>query len=84
MTRTHEQVEITIGYPPLKGCILKAYNLQQLLGASFGAIVELEEQVDEELNGDRLLVFDEGQPRMSLKGRTDLIVSSLWVTTSAR
>ena len=50
MTRTHEQVEITIGYPPLKGCILKAYNLQQLLDTSFGAIVELEEQVDEQLN----------------------------------
>ena len=50
MTRTHEQVEITIGYPPLKGCILKAYNLQQLLGSSFGAIVELEEHVAEQLS----------------------------------
>ena len=29
-----------------------------------------------------LLVMDEGQSRMSLKGRTDLIVTSLWTTTS--
>jgi hypothetical protein len=40
-------------------------------------------EIDEALNGDRLLVMDEGQPRMSLKGRTDLIISSLWTTTSA-
>ncbi len=39
-------------------------------------------EVDEMLNGDSLLVMDEGQPRMSLKGKTDLIISSLWVTTS--
>ncbi|MCU0305262.1 MAG: hypothetical protein MUC56_14515 [Thermoanaerobaculales bacterium] len=43
--------------------------------------IELRE-VDEALNGDSLLLQDEGQARMSLKGRTDLIVSSLWVTTS--
>ncbi len=39
-------------------------------------------EIDEAINGDRLLLQDEGQSRMSLKGRTDLIVSSLWVTTS--
>jgi hypothetical protein len=39
-------------------------------------------EIDEALNGDRLLLQDEGQSRLSLKGRTDLIVSSLWVTTS--
>jgi photosystem II stability/assembly factor-like uncharacterized protein len=44
--------------------------------------VELRE-IDEKLNGDRLLLMDEGQPRMSLKGRTDMIVASLWTTTSA-
>jgi hypothetical protein len=38
--------------------------------------------VDEPLNGDRLLVMNEGQARMSLKGKTDLIISSLWSTTS--
>jgi photosystem II stability/assembly factor-like uncharacterized protein len=40
-------------------------------------------EIDEQLNGDRLLVMDEGQSRMSLKGRTDMIVASLWTTTSA-
>ncbi len=40
-------------------------------------------EIDEALNGDQLLIMDEGQARMSLKGRTDMIVSSLWVTTSA-
>ena len=35
------------------------------------------------VEGENLRVLDEGQPRMSLKGRTDLIVSSLWSTTSA-
>ncbi|MEX1312402.1 MAG: hypothetical protein AB1Z65_18430, partial [Candidatus Sulfomarinibacteraceae bacterium] len=39
--------------------------------------------IDEQLNGDRLLLMDEGQSRMSLKGRTDMIVASLWTTTSA-
>jgi len=39
-------------------------------------------EINEAINGDRLLVMDEGQPRMSLKGRTSLIVSSLWATTS--
>ncbi|HSN53898.1 MAG TPA: hypothetical protein VLT32_04470 [Candidatus Sulfomarinibacteraceae bacterium] len=52
-------------------------------------LVELSEiavalrEIDEALTGDELLVMDEGQARMSLKGRTDLIVSSLWTTTSA-
>ena len=43
-------IQITVVYPPLKGCILKAYNLQQLLGASFGAAVELEERIGEQLS----------------------------------
>jgi photosystem II stability/assembly factor-like uncharacterized protein len=47
-----------------------------------GIRIDLRE-IDEALNGDRLLVMDEGQSRLSLKGRTDLIVSSLWSTTSA-
>ena len=32
--------------------------------------------------GDNTLTRYEGQARLSLKGRTDLIVSSLWATTS--
>jgi hypothetical protein len=41
------------------------------------------DEIGEELNGDPVLVRYEGQARMSLKDRTDLIVSSLWTTTSA-
>lgn len=50
MTEEHAQIQITVVYPPLKGCILKAYNLQQLLGASFGAAVELEERIGKQLS----------------------------------
>ncbi|MGI9536100.1 MAG: hypothetical protein ACR2PB_03455 [Desulfocapsaceae bacterium] len=50
MKKKHAQVEIAVIYPPLKGCILKAYKLQQLLGASFGAVVELEERIGEQLS----------------------------------
>jgi len=39
-------------------------------------------EVNEVLNGDGLLVMDEGRSRMSLKGKTDMIISSLWTTTS--
>lgn len=57
MTEKHRQVKIAVVYPPLKGCILKAYNLQQLLGASFNAAVELEER-----NGEQLSVSLNGAP----------------------
>ncbi len=50
MTEEHAQVKLSVAYPPLKGCILKAYNLQQLLGASFEAAVELEERIGEQLS----------------------------------
>ncbi|MCC6652623.1 MAG: glycosyl hydrolase [Candidatus Eisenbacteria bacterium] len=40
-------------------------------------------EIDEALNGDALLPKFEGQSRMSLKGRTDLIIGSLWSTTAA-
>lgn len=40
------------------------------------------EKVNEALSGDNLLPRYEGQARMSLKGRTDLIIGSLWSTTS--
>ncbi len=39
-------------------------------------------KVNEELVGDHILTQFEGQSRLSLKGRTDLIVGSLWNTTS--
>jgi photosystem II stability/assembly factor-like uncharacterized protein len=39
-------------------------------------------EINQELTGDEILSRYEGQARMSLKGRTDLIVESLWTTTS--
>ena len=51
--------------------------------AEISAIIIGLREIDEKLNGDRLLLVDEGQSRMSLKGRTDMIVASLWTTTSA-
>ena len=60
MTGKHRKGEITVAYPPLKGCILKAYNLQQLLTASFGGAVELEERT-----GDQISVSVNGKPIFS-------------------
>lgn len=40
-------------------------------------------ELNEQLNGDALLVKYEGQSRTSLKGKTDLIIYSLWTTTAA-
>jgi photosystem II stability/assembly factor-like uncharacterized protein len=57
-------------------------------GLSAGPLAELSsiklrlKEINEELNGDDLLPRYEGQARMSLKGRTDLIVGSLWSTTA--
>jgi len=39
-------------------------------------------KVNEELMGDNILSRYEGTARVSLKGRTDLIIGSLWSTTS--
>lgn len=39
-------------------------------------------KVNQELVGDNILVRYESQARMSLKGRTDLIIGSLWNTTA--
>jgi hypothetical protein len=41
------------------------------------------DELGEELTGDPVLARYEGQGRTSLKDRTDLIISSLWTTTSA-
>jgi len=57
-------------------------------GTSEGQLAELSsikarlKDINEELVGDELLTRFEGQARMSLKGRTDLIIGSLWSTTS--
>ena len=68
--------------PYLEQAILSVPVLEESWLAELSAITTELREVNEQLNGDRLLVMDEGQARMSLKGKTDLIVSSLWSTTS--
>jgi len=66
-----EQAVLSVGAPN-----------ENWLGEISAITIDLRE-VDEQLNGDNLLLMDEGQSRMTLKGRTDMIVASLWTTTSA-
>jgi hypothetical protein len=50
--------------------------------AELSAIRARLKEISQELTGDEILPRYEGQARMSLKGRTDLIIESLWSTTS--
>ncbi|MEX1311445.1 MAG: glycosyl hydrolase, partial [Candidatus Sulfomarinibacteraceae bacterium] len=59
-----ERALVTVGAPE-----------ESWLAETSSITVDLRE-IDEQLNGDRLLLMDEGQSRMSLKGRTDMIVAS--------
>jgi len=68
--------------PYLEQAILSVPVIEEAWLSEVSAITKQLRDVDEQLNGDHLLVMDEGQSRMSLKGKIDLIVSSLWVTTS--
>jgi photosystem II stability/assembly factor-like uncharacterized protein len=68
--------------PYLEEAILSVPDLEEGWLAELSAIKTQLREVNEQLNGDRHLVMDEGQARMSLKGKTDLIVSALWSTTS--
>ena len=68
--------------PYLEQAVLSVPGLDKQWLAEISAIKTELREIDEQLNGDDLLLMDEGQARMSLKGRTDLVVSSLWITTS--
>jgi hypothetical protein len=68
--------------PYLEQAILSVSVVEARWLSELSAITLQLREINEDLNGDPLLVMDEGQARMSLKGRTDLIVSSLWATTS--
>jgi hypothetical protein len=68
--------------PYLEQAVLSVPLLEERWLAELSDVTTKLREIDERLNGDRLLVMDEGQPRMSLKGRTDLIVAGLWSTTS--
>jgi hypothetical protein len=76
----HGQLEKNLPY--LEQAVLGVPLLEEHWLADLSDITTQLREVNEQLNGDRLLVMDEGQPRMSLKGRTDLIVAALWSTTS--
>jgi hypothetical protein len=68
--------------PYLEKAILGAPTFQASWLAELSAATTRLKEIDEKLNGDPVLVRYEGQARVSLKGRTDLIISSLWNTTS--
>jgi photosystem II stability/assembly factor-like uncharacterized protein len=68
--------------PYLEQGILSVRIAEENWLAELSAIKLQLREINGQLNGDPLLVMNEGQHRMSLKGRTDLIISSLWSTTS--
>ncbi len=69
--------------PYLQAAVMNAPRIDASRLGELSAIRTRLKAIDEALNGDALLPRFEGQSRMSLKGRTDLIVGSLWSTTSA-
>jgi hypothetical protein len=68
--------------PYLEAATTSVIGLEADQFAELSAIKARLKEIDETLNGDNLLPRYEGQARMSLKGRTDLIIGSLWSTTS--
>lgn len=68
--------------PYLELAVRSASTVQPQWLADLTGIKARIKAIGEQLNGDGLLVKYEGQGRMSLKGRVDLIVYSLWTTTS--
>ena len=69
--------------PFLQAAVLNAPVLQGGWLAELDAVALRLRELGEQLNGDPVRARFEGQSRMSLKDRTDLIISSLWTTTSA-
>jgi hypothetical protein len=74
--------ELKENLPYLEQAILSVGGVQQEWLNEMSAIKADLRALNEMLNGDRLLLLEEGQARMSLKSKTDLITSSLWTTTS--
>jgi len=69
--------------PYLQAAAMRVPDLDGSQLAEVSSIREGLKKVNEELVGDHILTQYEGAARMSLKGRTDLIIGSLWNTTSA-
>ena len=68
--------------PFLEAAAMSAPGLDQSQLAELSSIKARLKEINDELVGDDLLTKYEEQARMSLKGRTDLIIGSLWSTTS--
>ncbi len=68
--------------PYLEAAAMSVRELDANQLAEVSAIRAGLKKVNEELVGDNILTRFEGQARLSLKGRTDLIMGSLWNTTS--
>ncbi|MEZ5031924.1 MAG: glycosyl hydrolase [Saprospiraceae bacterium] len=70
------------GLPYLEQAMLSVPVMEPSWMADLSAIRIRLQELNEQLNGDALLVKYEGQSRTSLKGKTDLIIYSLWTTTA--
>ncbi len=68
--------------PYLEAAAMSVRDLAGSQLAEVSAIRKGLKKVNEELVGDNLMTRYEGQARLSLKGRTDLIIQSLWSTSS--
>jgi hypothetical protein len=68
--------------PYLEAATMSVTGLDESQLTELSSIKERLKEINEELVGDDILPRYEGQARMSLKGRTDLIIESLWTTTS--
>ncbi len=68
--------------PYLDAAAMSVRDLDASPLAELSAIRAGLRKVNEQLVGDNVLTRYEGQARQSLKGRTDLIIGSLWSTTS--
>src|SRR6185503_7520055 len=62
--------------------VMSVARLEESQFADPSSIKARLKEIGDELTGDDLLPRYEGHARMSLKGRTDLIIGSLWSTTS--
>jgi photosystem II stability/assembly factor-like uncharacterized protein len=69
--------------PYLEAAAMSVSKVDESQLAELSAIKARLKELNEALNGDEVLTRYEGQARMSLKGRTDLITGSLWATTAA-
>ncbi len=68
--------------PYLEAAAMSVRDLEGSQLAEVSSIRKGLKKVNEDLIGDNILTRYEGQARLSLKGRTDLIIGSLWSTTS--